>query len=143
MEQRTGSKLGKKYVKAVYCHRGSCIKFTYQTSNSPLGSLKYQVVVYTGFPELDVEQVEWMKQPLFAVLWMFPHKYWFINAIILSINQQLKDMQWWEMGILESLGRVDYYLVQTRAFSFYQTNCHWISNLVSLFLRPILGLLEL
>ena len=72
MEQRTGSKLGKKYVKAVYCHRGSCIKFTYQTSNSPLGSLKYQVVVYTGFPELDAEQVEWMKHALFAVGWMFP-----------------------------------------------------------------------
>ena len=141
MEQRTGSKLGKKYVKAVYCHRGSCIKFTYQTSNSPLGSLKYQVVVYTGFPELDVEQVEWMKQPLFAVLWMFPHKYWFINAIILSINQQLKDMQWWEMGILESLGRVDYYLVQTRAFSFYQTNNCGKSTLVFLFLRQLVGLL--
>ena len=42
MEQRTGSKSGKKYIKAVYCH---CVYLTYMQSTSweMLGWMKHKL----------------------------------------------------------------------------------------------------
>ena len=42
MEQRTGSKLGKKYVKAVYCHPASLI-YMQNTSCEMLGWMKHKL----------------------------------------------------------------------------------------------------
>lgn len=41
----------------------------------------------TGFSELDLGQVGQAKEALFMVLLAFPHQYWFIDVIILSMDQ--------------------------------------------------------
>ena len=42
MEQWTGSKLGKEYVKAVYCHL-ACLTYMQSTSCKMLGWMKYKL----------------------------------------------------------------------------------------------------
>ena len=42
MEQQTGSKLGKKYVKAVYCHP-AYLTYMYSTSEETLGWKKHKL----------------------------------------------------------------------------------------------------
>ena len=42
MEQQTGSKLGKEYVKAVYCHP-AYLTYMQSTSSKMLGSKKYKL----------------------------------------------------------------------------------------------------
>ena len=42
MEQRTGSKLGKEYVKAVYCHP-VCLTYMQSTSCKILGWMKHKL----------------------------------------------------------------------------------------------------
>ena len=42
MEQQTGSKLGKEYVKAVYCHP-AYLTYTQSTSCEMLGWIKYKL----------------------------------------------------------------------------------------------------
>ena len=42
MEQQAGSKLGKEYVKAVYCHP-ACLTYTQSTSGETLGWMKQKL----------------------------------------------------------------------------------------------------
>ena len=42
MEQQTGSKSGKEYVKAVYCHP-ACLTYTQSTSCEMLGWMKHKL----------------------------------------------------------------------------------------------------
>ena len=42
MEQRTGSKLGKEYVKAVYCH-SACLSYMQSTSCEMPGWMKHKL----------------------------------------------------------------------------------------------------
>ena len=42
MEQQTGSKLGKKYIKAVYCHP-SYLTYMQSTSHEMLGWMKHKL----------------------------------------------------------------------------------------------------
>ena len=42
IEQRIGSKLGKEYVKAVYCHP-ACLTYTQSTSCEMLGWMKHKL----------------------------------------------------------------------------------------------------
>ena len=42
MEQQTGSKLGKEYVKAVYCHP-ACLTYMQNTSCEMLGWMKHKL----------------------------------------------------------------------------------------------------
>ena len=42
MEQRTGSKLGKEYIKAVYCHP-ACLTYMQSTSCEMLGWMKHKL----------------------------------------------------------------------------------------------------
>ena len=42
IEQRTGSKLGKEYVKAVYCHL-AYLTFMHSTSSEMLGWMKHKL----------------------------------------------------------------------------------------------------
>ena len=42
MEQRTGSKLGKKYIKAVYCHSAYLISMN-STSHKMLGKMNHKL----------------------------------------------------------------------------------------------------
>ena len=41
-EQQTGSKLGKEYVKAIYCHP-ACLTYMQSTSCEMLGWMKYKL----------------------------------------------------------------------------------------------------
>ena len=62
---------------------------------------------------------------------------WFMKLFCKDTNG-LMHVQWWEAGILESPVELGCYLVQTRDFSFYQTDSCW-KILFFLFLRPVLG----
>ena len=42
MEQRTGSKLGKEYIKAVYCHP-ACLTYMQNISGETLGWMKHKL----------------------------------------------------------------------------------------------------
>ena len=42
MEQQTGSKLGKEYIKAVYCHP-ACLTYMQSTSCEMLGWMKHKL----------------------------------------------------------------------------------------------------
>ena len=42
MEQQTGSKLGKEYVKAIYCHP-ACLTYMQSTSCEMLGWMKHKL----------------------------------------------------------------------------------------------------
>ena len=42
MEQQTGSRLGKEYVKAVYCHP-ACLTYMHSTSCEMLGCMKHNL----------------------------------------------------------------------------------------------------
>ena len=43
MEQRTGSKLGKEYVKAIYCHPAAYLTHIQSTSCEMLGWMKHKL----------------------------------------------------------------------------------------------------
>ena len=62
MEQQTGSKLGKEYIKAVYCHPGY-LTFMQSTSCEMLGWMKYKLG--SRFPgEISITSDVQMTPPL-------------------------------------------------------------------------------
>ena len=73
MEQRTGSKLGKEYIKAVYCHP-AYLTYMQSTSSKMLGWMKHKLE--SRFPgQVSVtsdiqmtsplwQKVKWTREPL-------------------------------------------------------------------------------
>lgn len=80
-----------------------------------------------------------MRQTHFLALLIFPHQYWLMNAIILSVNINICTVV--NRGNFRFLVGPDYYLIQIRVFFFYQTNNSSIPNIVFPFLVAITGLL--
>ena len=62
MEQQTGSKLGKEYIKAVYCHSGH-LTYMQSTSHKMLGWMKHKLE--SGLPgEISITSDVQMIPPL-------------------------------------------------------------------------------
>ena len=62
MEQWTGSKLGKKYVKAVYCHP-AYLTYMQSASCEIMGWMKHKLELRSG-GELSITSDIWMTPPL-------------------------------------------------------------------------------
>ena len=63
MEQQTGSKLGKEYIKAAYCHHISFSKGIFLTQESNLGLLNYRQILY----RLSYEESPLLSPSLFNI----------------------------------------------------------------------------
>ena len=62
MEQQTDSKLGKDYIKAVYCHL-ACLTYMQSTSCEMLGWIKHKLESRLQ-GEIAITSDMWMTQPL-------------------------------------------------------------------------------
>ena len=92
----------------------------------------------TGFLGFYFGQMGQVKQTLFMALFMFPHQYGFMNAIILLVGQWVNVCSGWWMGILvfgrtELLLGPNYLFLLNQqllnfqsCFSFSEVNC-WAS----------------
>lgn len=116
----------------------SCMKSSCQISNGSLSSLKCPGEVWICFPGSYFGQVGQARLALSAVFLAFPHQYWFINPISLSVDQWFNictvvrsgNFRILEMAIL---------LFDPNQNSLFLSTSHQIPNIVSPCLGPVVG----
>ena len=85
-----------------------------QNLNGPLGSLQCLRAEQTGFLGLYFGQVKQMRWALFCGYMEVSNQYWFMYAIVLSVDQWFNEFTVVSSEKFRISGRPDCYLIQTK-----------------------------